>query len=222
MQITQQNQDVQGDLFEYLLSKLNTAGRNGQFRTPRHIIRMMVKMVDPQPHDRIGDLAAGTAGFLVNAYQHILEQNTSPAILAYDDEGMPHNLVGDLLTDEQMAYLQNDAFHGYDNDSGMTMLRIGAMNLMLHGIRSPKYDYADTLSQSFAQANEYTLLRSLRRDCAGRRAFRLQQRTQRDPEEDHREQSPRRRREYAWWCLQTIRGCIHGGASLHQGGADGR
>ncbi len=72
MKISAQNQDVQGDLYEYLLSKLNTAGRAGQFRTPRHIIRMMVEMVDPKPGERIGDLAAGTCGFLVNAYQHIL------------------------------------------------------------------------------------------------------------------------------------------------------
>lgn len=72
MHISEQNQDVQGDLYEYLLSKLNTAGRSGQFRTPRHIIRMMVEMIDPRPGERIGDLAAGTGGFLVNAYQHIL------------------------------------------------------------------------------------------------------------------------------------------------------
>ena len=78
MQISAQNQDVQGDLYEYLLSKLNTAGHNGQFRTPRHIIRMMVKMVDPQPGERICDPAAGTCGFLVNAYQHILETHTDP------------------------------------------------------------------------------------------------------------------------------------------------
>ncbi len=69
---------MQGDLYEYLLGNLNTAGRNGQFRTPRHIIRMMVQMIDPQPGERIGDLAAGTCGFLVNAYQHILESTPRP------------------------------------------------------------------------------------------------------------------------------------------------
>ncbi len=78
MALSAQNQDVQGDLYECLLSKLNTAGRNGQFRTPRHIIRLMVKLIDPHPGDRIGDLAAGTCGFLVNAYQHILEQQPRP------------------------------------------------------------------------------------------------------------------------------------------------
>jgi type I restriction enzyme M protein len=72
MKISEQNQDVQGDLYEYLLAKLSVAGRNGQFRTPRHIIRMMVQMLDPKPRERIGDLAAGTGGFLVNAHQYIL------------------------------------------------------------------------------------------------------------------------------------------------------
>jgi type I restriction enzyme M protein len=81
MQISQQQQDIQGDLYEYMLGHMQFAGRGGQFRTPRHIIRMMVEMVDPQPMERIGDLAAGTGGFLVNAYQHILERHTDPEIL---------------------------------------------------------------------------------------------------------------------------------------------
>ncbi len=158
MKISNQNQDIQGDLFEYLLSRLNTAGRNGQFRTPRHIIRMMVQMVDPKPNERIGDMAAGTCGFLVNAYQHILEQNTSPGILTYDDEGMPHNLVGDILTDEQRKFLQYETFHGYDNDSGMTMLRIGSMNLMLHGLEYPRFFYMDTLSKNFTEEKDYDVI----------------------------------------------------------------
>lgn len=158
MKISSQNQDVQGDLYEYLLSRLNTAGRNGQFRTPRHIIRMMVKMVDPKPNERIGDMAAGTCGFLVNAYQHILEQHTSPGILTYDDEGLPHNLIGDLLTDEQHKFLQYETFRGYDNDSGMTMLRIGSMNLMLHGLEYPRFFYMDTLSKGFAEEKDYDVI----------------------------------------------------------------
>lgn len=158
MQISAQNQDVQGDLYEYLLSKLNTAGRNGQFRTPRHIIRMMVQMIDPQPGERIGDLAAGTCGFLVNAYEHILAQHTSPEILEYDAAGQPHNLVGDRLTEEQRHFLQNGAFRGYDNDSGMTMLRIGSMNMMLHGIESPRFFYDDTLSKAFTERREYDVI----------------------------------------------------------------
>ena len=132
MKISEQNQDVQGDLYEYLLSKLSVAGRNGQFRTPRHIIRMMVSMVDPKPNERIGDLAAGTCGFPVNAYQHILAH---------------HPL--DTLEQEQRDFLQQHAFTAYDNDSGMTMLRIGSMNLMLHGIQHPRFFYTDTLSKGF-------------------------------------------------------------------------
>lgn len=158
LRISEQNQDVQGDLYEYLLSKLNTAGRNGQFRTPRHIIRMMVKMLNPQPGERIGDLAAGTGGFLVGAYQHMLEQATPPAQLQYDEEGWPHGATGELLTDAQRAFLQEKAFRGYDNDSGMTMLRIGSMNLMLHGITSPRFFYADTLGKEFREANDYDVI----------------------------------------------------------------
>ncbi len=158
MQISAQNQDVQGDLYEYLLKFLTTAGRNGQFRTPRHVIRMMVQMIDPRPSERIGDLAAGTCGFLVNAYQHILERHTPPETLTYDEEGWPHHLTGELLSDEQRRFLQEEALRGYDNDSGMTMLRIGSMNLMLHGIQSPRFFYTDTLSKAFAEAGEYDVI----------------------------------------------------------------
>ncbi len=159
MEISQQNQDVQGDLYEYLLAKLNTAGRNGQFRTPRHIIRMMVQMIAPRPRERIGDLAAGTGGFLVNAYQYIHETHTSPTILEYDPEGLPHHLIGDLLTDEERRFMASPKFlRGFDNDSGMTMLRIGSMNLMLHGIESPQFFYTDTLSKAFSDERDYDVI----------------------------------------------------------------
>lgn len=158
MQISAQNQDVQGDLYEYLLSQLKNAGRNGQFRTPRHIIRMMVQMIDPRPHERIGDLAAGTAGFLVNAYQYILEQHTPSESLSYDQDGWPHNISGELLSEDEREFLQMQAFRGYDNDSGMTMLRIGSMNLMLHGIEQPQFYYMDTLSKDFKEAKAYDVI----------------------------------------------------------------
>lgn len=159
MEIAQQQQDVQGDLYEYLLSKLNTAGRNGQFRTPRHIIRMMVQMIAPRPRERIGDLAAGTCGFLVNAYQYILETHTSPEILQYDEQGWPHNLIGDQLKEDELKALKSSSsLRGFDNDSGMTMLRIGSMNLMLHGIESPQFFYQDTLSKSFDDQREYDVI----------------------------------------------------------------
>jgi type I restriction enzyme M protein len=158
LHISQQNQDVQGDLFEYLLGHLNTAGRNGQFRTPRHIIRLMVQMIDPQPRERIGDLAAGTCGFLVNAYQYILEKHTSPKVLTYDEDGWPHHLTGELLKDDERTFLQTQALRGYDNDSGMTMLRIGSMNLILHGVESPRFFYMDTLSKEFKETAEYEVI----------------------------------------------------------------
>jgi type I restriction enzyme M protein len=158
MHISAQNQDVQGDLYEYLLKYLTTAGRNGQFRTPRHVIRMMVQMIDPQPDERIGDLAAGTCGFLVNAYQHILERHTPPESVTYDEEGWPHHLTGELLSDEQRRFLQEEALRGYDNDSGMAMLRIGSMNLMLHGIGSPRFFYMDTLSKGFTDTRDYDVI----------------------------------------------------------------
>jgi type I restriction enzyme M protein len=158
MQISAQNQDVQGDLYEYLLGRLNTAGTSGQFRTPRHIIRMMVRMLDPKPRERMCDPAAGTCGFPVNVYQHILETHTDPAILKYDEEGYPHQLVGDKLSKAEHDFLQSEAITAYDSDSGMTMLRIGSMNLMLHGIERPRFHYKDTLSKSFNEEKCYDLV----------------------------------------------------------------
>ncbi|MGI8494708.1 MAG: type I restriction-modification system subunit M, partial [Pyrinomonadaceae bacterium] len=159
LHISQQNQDVQGDIYEFLLSKLgDQTGRNGQFRTPRHIIRMMVEMVDPKINERICDPAAGTCGFLVNAYQYILEKNTSKEILKYDEEGMPHNLIGDLLDERSEELLQTEALTGFDSDSGMTMLRIGSMNLMLHGIKHPRFFYSDTLSSSYTEERRYDVV----------------------------------------------------------------
>lgn len=158
MQISSQNQDVQGDLYEYLLSKLNTAGTNGQFRTPRHIIRMMVKLIDPKPGERICDPAAGTCGFLVNAWQHILETHTRKEELEYDEDGYPHNLTGTQMTKEQFQFMQKEGLRGFDNDSGMTMLRIGSMNLILHGIAEPEFHYADTLSKGFTEEKCYDVV----------------------------------------------------------------
>jgi type I restriction enzyme M protein len=158
MQISAQNQDVQGDLYEYLLSKLNTAGQNGQFRTPRHIIRMMVQMLEPKPKERICVPAAGTCGFLVNAWLRILETHTDKRDLSYDEEGYPHGFTGSKLTKEEWKFSQESALTGYDSDSGMTMLRIGSMNLMLHGIEAPNFRYTDTLSKAFNEERLYDLV----------------------------------------------------------------
>lgn len=144
--------DTKGDLYEYLLSKLTTAGINGQFRTPRHIIRLMVELMQPQPTDRICDPSCGTAGFLVEAYDYLLREYTSEAgkhvELVDGEEHITYS--GDLLTQQgHRAHVDTDMFHAYDFDA--TMLRIASMNLVMHGVGEPDVHYQDTLSQSFEE-----------------------------------------------------------------------
>lgn len=148
--------DTKGDLYEYLLSKLTTAGINGQFRTPRHIIRAMVEMMEPNParHERLCDPACGTAGFLSNSYEYIVERYTSAdnvhrELVANERGELEEQLVfaGDLLGDYR-HHVDTDMFHGYDFDA--TMLRIAAMNLIMHGVEQPDIHYQDTLSQGFS------------------------------------------------------------------------
>ncbi len=144
--------DTKGDLYEYLLSKLTTAGINGQFRTPRHIIRLMVELMQPQPTDRICDPSCGTAGFLVEAYDYLLREHTSEAgkhvELVAGEKHITYS--GDLLVQEgHRAHVDSDMFHAYDFDA--TMLRIASMNLVMHGVGEPDVHYQDTLSQSFEE-----------------------------------------------------------------------
>jgi len=139
--------DAKGDLYEYLLSKLTTAGINGQFRTPRHIIRFMVELLEPKPDESIADPACGTAGFLVGTMQYLLETHTSAKGKVKGENG-EFVYTGDLL-EPYRKHIQNDMFHGFDFDA--TMLRIASMNLMLHGVDSPDIHYQDTLSNSFPE-----------------------------------------------------------------------
>lgn len=139
--------DTKGDLYEYLLSKLTTAGINGQFRTPRHVIRLMVDLIEPKANEVVGDPACGTAGFLVGVMQHLLEKYTSPQGVVTHDDGQK-TYSGDLL-EPYRQHIQSKMFHGFDFDT--TMLRIAAMNLMLHGVESPDIHYQDTLSNSFPE-----------------------------------------------------------------------
>ena len=139
--------DTKGDLYEYLLKKLTTAGINGQFRTPRHIIRMMVQLLDPKPTDRIADPACGTAGFLVAALEYLVEKYTSPEGVLIDPNSGEKIFTGDLL-EPHREHIRAGMFHGFDFD--VTMLRIAAMNLLLHGVDAPDIHYQDTLSASFA------------------------------------------------------------------------
>ena len=138
--------DTKGDLYEYLLSKLTTAGINGQFRTPRHIIRLMVDMLEPKPTETIGDPACGTAGFLVSVAEYLLETYTSPEGVIVDEATGNKTFTGDLL-EPHRDHIRRGMFHGFDFDS--TMLRIAAMNLMLHGVDAPDIHYQDTLANSF-------------------------------------------------------------------------
>ena len=139
--------DTKGDLYEYLLGKLTTAGINGQFRTPRHIIRLMVELLEPKPDDAIADPACGTAGFLVSALQYLFETYTSPEGQVPAEDGSTI-FTGDLL-EPYREHIQSGLLYGFDFDS--SMLRIAAMNLMLHGIDDPNVLYRDTLSNSFPE-----------------------------------------------------------------------
>lgn len=129
--------DIQGDLYEYMLGKLATAGQNGQFRTPRHIREMMVELLQPAPDDMICDPACGTAGFLVSASEYIRRN--------YED----------TMTAEQWEHFAGDAFTGFDTDR--TMLRISAMNLMLHSISHPEIDYNDSVSKQNQISDRFTM-----------------------------------------------------------------
>ncbi len=132
--------DIRGDVYEYLLSKIAQSGVNGQFRTPRHIIRMMVKMMDPKPTDFICDPACGTSGFLVTSGDYLREK--------YKKEV--------LLDKQNRNHFMNDMFHGYDMDR--TMLRIGAMNMMTHGVENPFIEYRDSLSDQNPDKDMYSLI----------------------------------------------------------------
>ena len=132
--------DIRGDVYEYLLSKIAQSGVNGQFRTPRHIIRMMVEMMDPKPTDFICDPACGTSGFLVTSGDYLREK--------YKKEV--------LLDKQNRNHFMNDMFHGYDMDR--TMLRIGAMNMMTHGVENPFIEYRDSLSDQNPDKGMYSLI----------------------------------------------------------------
>jgi len=149
--------DTQGDLYEHLLSEIATAGKNGQFRTPRHIIQMMCGLVNPKLGEEICDPACGTGGFLLGAYHHILTQHTSKNLRWIDNSGIEMGLVGDKLTDErQWKVIRERTFNGFDFDT--TMVRIGLMNLLLHGIDQPNLDYKDTLSKKYDERERYDVV----------------------------------------------------------------
>jgi type I restriction enzyme M protein len=139
-QVPMEERDTKGDLYEYMLGKIATAGTNGQFRTPRHIIRLMVEMTAPGPKDVICDPASGTCGFLVAAGEYLREHHP------------------EILRDAKLKkHFHEEAFHGFDFDT--TMLRIGSMNMLLHGVENPDVRYRDSLAQDHAGEEEkYSLV----------------------------------------------------------------
>ncbi len=156
MHIKEQNNDTKGDIYEYLLSELTTAGKNGQFRTPRHIIKMMTELLNPQIGENVCDPACGTAGFLIAVLEHILKNNTSRGRIKVDDEGNEYNFVGDKLTNAQCQILEKETLYGFDIDQ--TMVRIALMNLMMHGIDNPTIYQMNTLSKRFEQYSYYDVI----------------------------------------------------------------
>ena len=138
--IPMQDRDTKGDIYEYMLGKLASSGTNGQFRTPRHIIQLMVEMTAPTAKDVICDPASGTCGFLVQAGEYLRKNDQT------------------LLTDpEKLEHFNHGMFHGFDFDS--TMLKIGSMNMLLHGIEDPEISYRDSLSEDVAEReNRYSLI----------------------------------------------------------------
>lgn len=141
------NTDAKGDLYEYLLSKLSTAGINGQFRTPAHIREVMVELMNPQPTDTVCDPACGTAGFLVKTLEYLRKTHTSPDLVYDGDDGEPV-YIGDKL-EPHMDHINNTMLRGFDFD--ITMLRVSAMNMMLHGVEGRCIFFQDSLSDSFKQ-----------------------------------------------------------------------
>lgn len=135
-QLEMDDRDTKGDLYEYMLGKLSTAGQNGQFRTPRHIIKMMVELMEPKPLENIADPACGTAGFLVATGEYIRE-----------------HFAKDMVEDRIRKHFQNEMFTGYDFDN--SMLRIGNMNMVMHGFDGATIDYRDTLSSDSKDLDEH-------------------------------------------------------------------
>lgn len=142
--------DVKGDLYEYLLSKIAISGTNGQFRTPRHIIKLMVNLLNPKAGQYILDPACGTAGFLIQAYLHIMEANTSEEI---KKEG---HITGDRLKPSQHEFLKTYAITGYDND--IDMIKIAIMNLYLHGLENANVTHFDPITLTNPKDRKYEII----------------------------------------------------------------
>ena len=136
--------DVKGDMYEYLLSQLSASGTNGQFRTPRHIINLIVELLDPRPGERICDPACGTAGFLISSFMHILRKHTKPA------DQRRGIIDGSLLKPQQWKFLEEQALTGFDNDANM--VKIGILNLYLHQLEKAQIAHFNPITTGFGSA----------------------------------------------------------------------
>ncbi len=149
--------DTLGDVYEHLLSQISASGKNGQFRTPRHIIKMMAGLLKPRLGEKVCDPACGTSGFLIGAYEYLLQSNTSPEQITYDEDGSVHNLVGDKISNpNHWKILKRETLYGFDSDT--TMVRISLMNMLLHGIEHPNIQYADSLSKNFKPGMKFDVI----------------------------------------------------------------
>ena len=137
--ISMKDKDTRGDVYEYLLAKMSTSGTNGQFRTPRHIIKMMVELLQPTPADTVCDPACGTGGFLIATSEYLEEKHKD----LFNDDTLRHHYM-------------NDMFYGFDTDQ--TMLRISAMNMIMHGIDNPTIDYKDSISEDNTDNDKYSII----------------------------------------------------------------
>lgn len=154
-------QDIQGDVFEYLLKATNEAGKNGQFRTPRHIIQLIAELLDPKIEDentKICDVTSGSSGFLVGAFQYILKENSNERILDEENQ-LEKALTGENLSEEKRKKLVEDTFVGFDISDNM--VRIGMMNLMMHGVMKPNINNLNTLSNAYEEYEEKKFLEKL-------------------------------------------------------------
>lgn len=154
LEITHQNDDTVWDIYEYLLNEISSAGKWWAFRTPRHIIEMIVDIIDPTKHDKICDPACGTAWFIINAYKHIIQANTSKDTIFTDETGTHY--PADLLDAKDRNKLKTTAFSGFDFST--KMVRIALMNSILHGINSPNITYKDTLGKEYSHEPEYDVI----------------------------------------------------------------
>jgi type I restriction enzyme M protein len=158
-------QDIQGDVYEMLLNEISSAGKNGQFRTPRHIIKLVTELVEPKLGHRICDPACGTAGFLLDAYQYLVTQlalkdekrksSKTSKRFEPDEDGFVRTSVSGALNEDTSAILEQ-SLNGFDFDT--TMVRLALMNLMMHGIDNPSVDYQDTLSKGFSEIDCYDIV----------------------------------------------------------------